>query len=205
MGLFGRKKPKEPQVRPDFQSLPQEEWTEEEFDLWFATLSEQEQWAHWERWSLETYEHPTIKKILGSVIDMGMEAAKASHPHEFAAMLRVEGDTVTELLLVPGTIQGDQHAIFQFGMLPVDRSIKGTLHSHPSPHPYPSDADFALFEKHGMIHLILGEPFGPDDWRAYDHTGTPTFLEVVEDGEGAGADGDEGGDGDGEGGDGDEE
>ena len=181
MGLFGRKKPKEPAIRRDFHTLPQDQWTDAEFDAWFDALDEDEQWAHWDRWSLDTYEHPTVKRIKGSVIDMGMEAAKASYPQEFAAMLRVEAGTITELLLIPGTIQGDQHAIFQFGMLPVDRTIKGTLHSHPSPHPYPSEADFALFEKHGVIHLILGQPYGPDDWRAYDHTGTPTFLEVIED------------------------
>jgi len=31
----------------------------------------------------------------------------------------------------------------------------------------------------GKIHVILGQPYGEDDWRAYDHTGVPTFLEVV--------------------------
>ena len=79
---------------------------------------------------------------------------------------------------VLGIGRGDT-ALFHLGMKPVDRTIKGTLHSHPDPHPYPSDADFELFEHEGVIHLILGQPYGEDDWRAYDHTGVPTFLEVV--------------------------
>ena len=108
------------------------------------------------------------------------EAAKASFPQEFGCFMRMQKGMLTELVLIPGTIQGDSHAIFQMHMLPVDRTINGSLHSHPSPHPYPSDADFELFEKYGMVHIILGHPFGPDDWRAYDHTGVPTKLEVVD-------------------------
>jgi proteasome lid subunit RPN8/RPN11 len=177
--LFGRRKGTWRTIRADYRSLPITEWTEDEEAHFMKTCSEPEYWEHWDRWSLDTYEHPTIRKLKESVLDLGLEAAKESYPKEFGAMLRVEGDTVTELALLPGTISGDRHAIFQFQMMPVDRTLKGTLHSHPSPHPYPSDADFELFEKYGAIHLILGHPFGPDDWRCYDHTGVPTFLELV--------------------------
>lgn len=180
MGLFGRKRKRERVVRPDFARLPQEEWSEDEFDVWLHSMTDDEYWEHWERWSREAVEHPIVKSVRRGVLEMAAEAAKASMPQEFASMLKVEKGVITELVLIPGTIQGDRHAIFQFHMLPVDRTIKGTLHSHPSPHPYPSDADFELFERHGMIHIILGTPFGPDDWRVYDHKGTPTRLQVVE-------------------------
>lgn len=182
MGFLGRlfgKKGKWKTIRADYRTRPQDEWTDDEWDHFWATCSTEEYWAEWERWSRDTYEHPTIRKVKRSVLDLARQAAQASMPHEFGALLRVKGDTITELVLLPGTVQGDAHAIFHFGMLPVDRTINGSLHSHPDEHPYPSDADFELFEKHGAIHLILCTPFGPDDWRCYDHTGLPTFLEVV--------------------------
>lgn len=181
MGLFSRKRKARPvRVRPNYRRLPREEWSDAEFDHWFDGLGEEGQWAEWDRWSLETREHPTIKAVRRSVLQLAAEASKSSHPDEFGAFLRVEKGTVTELVLGLGTIQGDRHTFLMFHNLPVDRTIRGTLHSHPSPHPYPSDADFALFEKHGVIHIIYGKPYGADDWRAYDHTGTPTRLAVVE-------------------------
>jgi proteasome lid subunit RPN8/RPN11 len=181
MGFFSRKpKVREVHFRTNYRSLPQEEWTEDEFDHWFDGLSDDQQWAEWERWSRETYDHPTIKAVRRSVLDLAAEASRSSYPQEFGGFLRVEKGTVTELILGVGTIQGDRHTFLMVSNLPVDRSIKGTLHSHPSPHPYPSEADFALFEKHGSIHIIYGKPYGPGDWRAYDHTGTPTHLDVLE-------------------------
>jgi proteasome lid subunit RPN8/RPN11 len=181
MGLFRRKpKYREVRFRPNYRELPQEEWTDDEFDHWFDGLTDKEQWAHWDQWSRETYDHPTIKAVRRSVLQLAAEAARSSYPQEFGCFLRVEKGTVTELVFGVGTIQGDRHTFLMVGNLPVDRTIKGTLHSHPSPHPYPSDADFALFEKHGVIHIIYGHPYGPGDWRAYDHTGTPTHLDVVE-------------------------
>ncbi len=177
--LFGRRRGREYVVRADFETRPMEEWTDDEYDHWMNTTTEENYWGEWERWSHETVPHATIKHVRQQVIDLAREAAKASMPQEFGCFLRVVKSTVTELVLTPGTIQGDRHAIFQFSALPVDRTIRGTLHSHPSPHPYPSDADFALFEKHGQVHIIFGSPFGPDDWRAYDHTGQPISLMVV--------------------------
>lgn len=181
MSLFRRKpKLRERVVRVDYRKLPEDQWTDDEFDHWMANLTNREYWDYWEGWSRETAVHPTIKAVKRDVLRLAAACAKDSYPHEFGCMLRLKGPTIIEIVLVAGTIQGDRHAIFQFGNLPVDRSINGTLHSHPSPHPYPSDADFALFEKHGIIHIIYGHPYGPDDWRCYDHTGTPTKLEVVE-------------------------
>lgn len=179
MWPFTRKR-REHWIRADYQKLPQAEWTDDEHDHWFSNLSEEEQWADWDAWSRETDIHPIVKSVKRDVLRMAAEAAKASYPQEFGCFLRMEKGVLTELVLIPGTIQGDRHAIFQFSMLPVDRTINGTVHSHPSPHPYPSDADFALFEHHGMVHIIYGKPYGPDDWRAYDHTGVPTKLEVID-------------------------
>jgi len=143
-GLFSRK-PKGTwrTIRANYRDLPITEWTDDEEAHFWKTCSPEEYWATWDEWSLDTFEHPTLKFVRRGVLELAREAARDSFPQEFGALLRVKGDTITELVLLPGTIQGDAHAIFQFQMMPVDRTLNGTLHSHPDPHPYPSDADFA--------------------------------------------------------------
>jgi hypothetical protein len=64
-------------------------------------------------------------------------------------------------------------------MLPADLTVVGTVHSHPSGALHPSDADLRLFRNWGRRHLILGAPFSPGSWRAYDGNGAPVSLEVV--------------------------
>jgi len=180
MGWFSRKpKGRERVIRADYRSLPMEEWTDDEYDHFMQTCTDDEYWAEWDAWSRATVDHPRVKRVRQGVLRMALEAGKASFPGEFGALLRVEGDTVTELILLPGTISGDEHCILPVYNAPVDKTIRGSLHSHPDPHPYPSDADLELFSHHGDIHIIVGQPYGRDDWRAYDHKGQPVHLKVV--------------------------
>lgn len=176
--MFGRKR-KARVIRSAYRSLPESEWTDDELNHYLTHCTEAEYWAHWERWSRQTRVHPKVRAIKHSVLQLALEAARSSYPQEFGAMLRLAGDTVTELILLP-IIQGDAHTIMFTHQLPVDTSVRGTLHSHPDPHPYPSDADFEFFASQGTIHFILAEPYGPGDWRAYDHQGHPVSI-VVED------------------------
>ncbi len=176
---FRRPKGRELWVREDYRNLPMHEWTEDEYDHFMATCSDDEYWAEWEQWSRKTKEHPRVKNIRKSVLDLAFEAARESYPQEFACLMGVEGDTITELVFVPGTIQGDEHAILNLWNMPVDPSARGSLHSHPDDHPYPSDDDLELFSAHGEIHLILCEPYEGDAWRAYAHDGHPVSLKVV--------------------------
>ncbi|HDM67425.1 MAG TPA: hypothetical protein ENG62_03470, partial [Thermoplasmatales archaeon] len=81
--------------------------------------------------------------------------------------------------LLPGTISGDAHAIFRLHMRPIDFSIVGTVHSHPSTSWYPSEADLQLFRKYGRIHIIVAYPFQDNTWGAYDHRGTPVKVKVI--------------------------
>ncbi len=180
MGLFRRRKGTWRTIREDYRRLPRDQWTEDEEEHWWQTCSDEEYWAHWEAWSRDTFEHPTVRSIRRGCLEAILAGGRASHPLEYAAMLRVEGDTVTELILLP-TVQGDEHAIIQTWMQPVDKSIKGTIHTHPDPHPYPSEADLEFFAANGTIHIIAGVPYDHDSWRAYDHEGVPVYLEVVPD------------------------
>jgi hypothetical protein len=65
-------------------------------------------------------------------------------------------------------------------MLPADLTVVGTVHSHPTGALHPSDADLQLFRSWGRRHIILGAPYGPGSWRAYDGNGDETRLEVRE-------------------------
>jgi proteasome lid subunit RPN8/RPN11 len=121
-------------------------------------------------------------KIKKKCLDLILESAKSSYPKEFGALLRVDSKdkfTINELVLLPGTISGDSHAIFRLHMLPVDFSIVGTIHSHPSPLPYPSEADLALFRKHGKVHIITAKPYDYASWKAYDYEGKKIDIKVI--------------------------
>lgn len=120
------------------------------------------------------------RAIRRHVLELILEASAAQYPQEFGAMLRAEKGVIEELVLLPGTVAGDSHAIFQFHMAPIDLDIVGTIHSHPSPIPYPSAADTELFERHGRVHIITGHPFTMSDWNAFDHRSHKIELKILD-------------------------
>ncbi len=121
-------------------------------------------------------------KIARNCLDLILECAKSEYPNEFGGFLRVdadEKDTITEIVILPGTISGDSHAIFRMNMLPIDFAIVGTVHSHPSYSARPSGADLHLFQKHGKIHIISAKPFDEFSWKAYDYMGREIDVDVI--------------------------
>jgi proteasome lid subunit RPN8/RPN11 len=121
-------------------------------------------------------------KIKRECLNLIFECAKSSFPHEFGGLLRVDDevkDTISEVVIIPGTISGDSHAIFQMHMRPIDFSIVGTVHSHPSPFARPSEADLHLFGKYGKVHIIAAMPFSGKAWKAYNHSGEKIEIEIV--------------------------
>lgn len=119
-------------------------------------------------------------KIDRPLLEMIFEASKDSHPYEFGALLRKDGDTITELLLLPGTVSSTQSALFKLYMMPIDHDVAGSVHSHPSPSPYPSNADISFFGNLGDVHIICASPYNERSWRAYNRKGESTRLDVVE-------------------------
>ena len=122
---------------------------------------------------------PRPTAITSNILQMIFAASRDSHPKEFACVLRAEGDTITEILLVPGTLSGDRSAILRMHMLPIDFSVVGTAHSHPTPNATPSGADLALFSRYGPIHIIVGEPYTMNTWKAFDRDGNVVKLKVI--------------------------
>jgi proteasome lid subunit RPN8/RPN11 len=121
-------------------------------------------------------------RIEKECLNLIFESAKSAFPNEFGALLRVDDDlinTISELVLLPGTISGNTHAIFKMYMSPIDFSLVGTVHSHPSYSYRPSNADLQLFQKYGKIHIITAYPFKNSSWRAYKYNGKELNIEVI--------------------------
>jgi len=123
----------------------------------------------------------TPRTITRRALSSALASARSAYPNEFGGVLRADPPgVISELLLLPGTTAGRRHANFQLYMLPADLTVVGTVHSHPSGALHPSDADVRLFRNWGRRHLILGAPFGPGSWRAYDGNGEEVHLDVRE-------------------------
>ncbi|RLG57171.1 MAG: hypothetical protein DRN83_02495 [Hadesarchaea archaeon] len=120
-----------------------------------------------------------IRYIDGETLRFILEASRSCHPDEFAAVLRADGEVVKEVLLLPGTISSDESALLRLHMLPIDPTVCGTVHSHPSSSMRPSGADLILFSKFGRIHIIVSFPYDERSWKAYTHSGKEIELEVV--------------------------
>ncbi|RLF49508.1 MAG: hypothetical protein DRN20_01975 [Thermoplasmata archaeon] len=123
---------------------------------------------------------PKVYGIKKKTLKLILEAAKSTHPQEFMAILRAKKGVINEILMLPGTVFGNRHSIVQLHMLPIDFSVVGTVHSHPSPSGNASDSDLLTFSKFGCVHIIVYYPYCENCWQAYDHTGRKIDLEIVD-------------------------
>ena len=124
------------------------------------------------------------KKLYGirkRTLNMIMEAARATYPDEFTAVLRYNPKTglINEFLMLPGTISGKRSASLQLNMMPIDYTVAGSVHSHPSGSCLPSRQDLVFFEHFGAVHIIVCMPYNENSWAAYTFSGDPYPLEVV--------------------------
>ncbi len=123
-----------------------------------------------------------MKKIYAvdiDFIDGFNESAKSCYPKEFLCMVRQEDGVVNEMIMLPGTVFGDQHSFLSEWMAPVDYSIAGTAHSHPGYSNQASEQDLAYFSNMGGVHFITCQPYDRSSWRAYNSKGEILDLEVI--------------------------
>jgi proteasome lid subunit RPN8/RPN11 len=111
--------------------------------------------------------------VPGELLDSMLFFARMQHPREAILLLRgkVSRDRITleEHLLPPFASTGRGFAQFPSHMLPIDFSIVGTLHSHPSGSPKPSPSD--LNHLYGRIMVIVAHPYTRDHVAVYDKRG----------------------------------
>ena len=115
------------------------------------------------------------KELLALLLELGHD----SHPNEFVALLRERNGVIAELDMVPGTVTGESSASVFFDMMPLDTHLAGSAHSHPNGILRPSNADVRFFPRSGRYHLIIGYPYGENNWKCFHANGEPCRLEVV--------------------------
>jgi proteasome lid subunit RPN8/RPN11 len=107
--------------------------------------------------------------------------AKAVHPREMMLLLRGKSSknqtTITDLIVPPLATHGRGFSGFQPHMLPMDFSLIGTVHSHPSGVAKPSLAD--LHHSFGRIIMIVAFPYNNEENVAvYNHSGEKLTLKI---------------------------
>ena len=121
-----------------------------------------------------------VTAIRRSVLELIMAAARENYPNEWSGQLRAKEGVIHEITMLPGTLQGRDNALVNLWMMPVDFTVVGSVHSHPSGNFSPSDADREFFQKFGTIHIIAGRPYNLRTWQAYDWNGEPIDLAIVD-------------------------
>ncbi|MGQ9566321.1 MAG: Mov34/MPN/PAD-1 family protein [Candidatus Bathyarchaeales archaeon] len=103
----------------------------------------------------------TSVQIKREILESILKNAASLHPREMMLLLR--GKTkkdliiITDLIVPPFATHGKVFASFQSHMLPIDFSILGTVHSHPSGIANPSLQD--LHHSFGRIIMIAAYPY----------------------------------------------
>lgn len=117
--------------------------------------------------------------IEGETLQFVLHVCRSTHPNEFAGFLREEKGVITEVLLAPGTLFGRGGSVINRWMLPIDSSVCGTVHSHPSSNVTPSASDLRLFSIFGKHHAIVGFPYTEQSIQFYNRQGKEILYKVV--------------------------
>ncbi len=120
-----------------------------------------------------------IKGVSIHFIDGFNESAKSAYPDEFLCVHREIDGVISEMVMLPGTVFGDEHSFLNQWMEPIDFSITGSAHSHPGFSNMPSDADKDFFSNMGGVHFITCQPYDRTSWMAYNSRGEPIELEII--------------------------
>ena len=110
-----------------------------------------------------------------------LESAREAYPKEVILLLRGKRKKdrikITDLIIPPLATKGLGFASFPPHMLPMDFSLIGSVHSHPSGALKPSAQD--LNHAFGRVIMIVGYPFqGIENVVVYNHSGDQMPLQV---------------------------
>lgn len=116
------------------------------------------------------------------VIDSLLSYARMKYPREGVLLLRGKREKekiiITDVEIPPFATHGGNFASFPLNMLPVDFSIVGVAHSHPSGALKPSITDLNKF--YGRIMVIVGYPYqSQGDIAVFDTEGKSLKYEVL--------------------------
>jgi proteasome lid subunit RPN8/RPN11 len=121
-------------------------------------------------------------RIKRSIIESLLDYAKACYPKEGILLLRGKAEkgivNIAEIVVPPLSVRGSGFSNFPLHMLPIDFSIVGTMHSHPSGALKPSATDLNHF--YGRIMIIVGYPYETEkDMIVLDGEGNAASYEIM--------------------------
>ncbi|MDD4326232.1 MAG: Mov34/MPN/PAD-1 family protein [Candidatus Bathyarchaeota archaeon] len=121
--------------------------------------------------------------IKREILEAIFEGARHLYPRETILMLRGKKSKdiiqINDLIIPPLATYGEGFASYPFHLLPMDFSLVGTVHSHPSGDKTPSDVDLNNF--FGRVMMIVGFPYMTDqDVVAYNWSGEELPILIVE-------------------------
>jgi proteasome lid subunit RPN8/RPN11 len=124
----------------------------------------------------------TVVQLPQDILETIYSGARKLYPRESFLLLRGKKRkniiSITDLVLAPFAVHNEESAHFNPYMLPVDFSLIGTVHSHPSGNISPSNVDLNYF--FGRILMIVGYPFESESCIAvYDSNGNKIKLEIT--------------------------
>jgi proteasome lid subunit RPN8/RPN11 len=120
--------------------------------------------------------------IRNELLGMILEGARQLHPRETIVLLRGKSDkgvvNISEVVIPPLATYGKGFSGFHPHMLPVDFSIIGVAHSHPSGSLRPSVGD--LNHPFGKVTIIIASPYaGRESVAIYDREGKRLTMRVT--------------------------
>jgi proteasome lid subunit RPN8/RPN11 len=120
--------------------------------------------------------------IQRAVTDSILSYANTLHPKEAILLLNGRIDKnrilVSDTQIPPLAIHAETYSSFPLHMLPLDLSIIGTMHSHPSGTFYPSTTDMNKF--YGKIMIIVAYPYeSEEDFAVFNREGKRLKYEVI--------------------------
>jgi proteasome lid subunit RPN8/RPN11 len=123
-----------------------------------------------------------VVKISREILEAIFYSAKMLYPKETVLLLRGKKKKdiieVTDLLVPPLATYGYGFANLPLHMLPVDFTIMGMVHSHPSGNTTASDVDYNHF--FGRVMMIVGYPYlNEQNVSVYNCNGDRVPLEVT--------------------------
>jgi proteasome lid subunit RPN8/RPN11 len=128
--------------------------------------------------------HNTGTKVVirGELLETILEGARELHPRETIVLLRGKADknviSISDVIIPPLATYGRGFSTFAAHMLPMDFSIIGVAHSHPSGSLKPSVED--QNRSMGRIMMIVGYPYrGAENVAFYSKSGEKLTLEVA--------------------------
>ncbi len=120
--------------------------------------------------------------IAQNLLEAILDHARVAHPLETILLLRGKKKTgkivVTDLIIPPLATGGHRYSSFPVSMLPLDFSIIGSAHSHPSGSLVLSADDLNHF--FGKVMMIVAYPYnGKEDAEVFNPSGGQATLRVL--------------------------